>query len=449
MNDGRPLSILTKNTMRNHCRSSQAALVRAFAGAVAPLVAAAAHGGGIMLYEVGTEDVGLASAGYTARAQDASTVFTNPAGMTRLDGNQLTLGSQMLYADLGLSIGSGTSPGLGRNDGGNPVGWFPGGGFFYSYSVSRDLKLGMAMSGNFGLVEAYDAGWVGRYYGLESTLLGVSFLPSVAYRVNDRLSLGVSLNAMYGKFKNIVAVNNIVGPDGQLELDADKWGFGANVGLLYEVNSGTRFGFTYNSAVKLDFSAPAQFSGIAPGVEALLRARGLLDANVDLGMTVPQGINASVYTQIDPRWAFLGSVGWQQWSKFGKLDVGVASNDPVSLTTELNYKDTWHVAAGAQYRISEPWRLDFGVAYDSAFQDSANVPVLLPANSAWRFGIGAQKQQSSTFSWGAAFEYAYGGTLDVNARSSVPVVAGGRGDLSGSLPDTGSFFFAANFNWKL
>jgi long-chain fatty acid transport protein len=427
----------------------QRALVRAFVGAVAPFVAATAHAGGIMLYEVGTEDVGLASAGYTARAQDASTVFTNPAGMTRLDGNQLTLGSQMLYADLGFSIGGGTSPGLGRNDGGNPVGWFPGGGFFYSYSVSRDLKLGMAMSGNFGLVETYDAGWVGRYYGLESTLLGVSFLPSVAYRLNDRLSLGVSLNAMYGKFKNIVAVNNIVGPDGQLELDADKWGFGANVGLLYEVDPGTRFGITYNSAVKLDFSAPAQFSGIAPGVETLLRARGLLDANVDLGMTVPQGINASVYTQVDPRWALLGSVGWQQWSKFGKLDVGVASNDPVSLTTALEYKDTWHVAAGAQYRISEPWRLDFGIAYDSAFQDSGNVPVLLPANSAWRLGIGVQKQQSSTFAWGAAFEYAYGGTLDVNARSSVPVVAGGRGDLSGSLPDTGSFFFAANFNWKL
>ena len=41
----------------------------------------------------------LASAGYTARAQDASTVFTNPAGMTRLDGTQLSLGAQLLYAD--------------------------------------------------------------------------------------------------------------------------------------------------------------------------------------------------------------------------------------------------------------------------------------------------------------------------------------------------------------
>ena len=57
----------------------------------------------------------LASAGYTARAQDASTVFTNPAGMTRLEGNQLALGAQLLHANLGFSIGQATSPASARN----------------------------------------------------------------------------------------------------------------------------------------------------------------------------------------------------------------------------------------------------------------------------------------------------------------------------------------------
>ena len=91
-----------------------------------------AAAGGLTLYEVGTADVGLASAGYNARAQDASTVLTNPAGMTRLEGTQVLLGAQMLYGDLKFSIGSGTSPQLGTGNGGNPVGWFPGGGAFFS-----------------------------------------------------------------------------------------------------------------------------------------------------------------------------------------------------------------------------------------------------------------------------------------------------------------------------
>jgi long-chain fatty acid transport protein len=407
-----------------------------------------AAAGGILLYEVGTADVGLASAGYTARAQDASTVFTNPAGMTRLAGNQLTLGAQLLYGDVNFSVGPGTSPGLGTNEGGNPIGWFPGGGLFYSYSVSPDLKLGIAATGNFGLALKYDEGWAGRYYAQEATLLGVSVLPSVAYRVSDKLSLGASLNAMWGKFRTVVAVNNIVGPDGKLEVDDSSWGWGANVGLLYEASPGTRFGVTYSSPVKLDFSAPAQWSGIGPALTAVLRSRGLLDATIDLGTTVPQGVNASVYHELDAKWALLGSVGWQQWSKFGKVDIGVSSDDPVSVTTDLSYKDTWHVAAGAQYRVSNRYLLMGGVAYDSAFQDNNQIPVALPANAQWRFGFGGQVAESKTFDWGWSVEYLYGGNLNTNV-SGRPVAIGGRGDLVGSFNHTGSLFLGANLNWKL
>ena len=73
---------------------------------------------------------------------------------------------------------------------------------------------------------------------------------------------------------------------------------------------------------------------------------------------------------------------------------------------------------------------------------------MLPANSAWRFGVGAQKQESKTFSWGSRGEYVYGGSLDVNKQSDVPVPLGGRGNLVGSYDNVGIFFLAANFNWK-
>ena len=410
--------------------------------------ASPASAGGLLLYEVGTEDVGLASAGYTARAQDASTVFTNPAGMTRLEGTQTTLGLQALYGIIGFTIGQGTSPALGSADGGNPVGWFPGGGGFYSYSVSPDLKLGFAATGNFGLALKYDDNWVGRYYVQNGTLIGVSFLPSIAYRVSPELSVGGSLNVMYGYLKDQVAINNIVGPDGQLSLDSHKWGVGVNLGVLYEASAATRFGFVWNSQIDLDFSAATEFTGLSPALQALLASRGLLNTTLDLGVKVPQGVNASFFHQLDDRWALLGSVGWQQWSRFGDVEVGIDSSNPQSVTKNLNFKDTWHVAAGAQYRLDSPWRLDFGVAYDSEFQDGSNISPMLPANSAWRFGIGAQKQESKTFSWGLAAEYVYGGNLDVNKRSDAPVALGGRGDLIGSYENAGLLFLTANLNWK-
>lgn len=416
--------------------------------AVGAFVSATAQAGGISLYEVGTADVGLAAAGYAARAQDAATILTNPAGMTRLAGNQLTLGAQALHADLGFSIGDATSPALGGGAGGNPIGWFPGGGAFYSHSVSPDLKLGIALTGNFGSAVKYDSGWAGRYYVQEGTLLGVSILPSVAWRVNDRLSLGAALNVMRGTFETKVAVNNIVGPDGQLSLEDNAWGVGANLGLLYETSPGSRFGITYTSPVNLDFRAPASFSGLGPGLQALLTSRGLIDANVDLGMTVPQGVMASVYHELDSRWAILGNVGWQQWSKFGRVDVGVDSNDPVGLTSNLEFKDTWHVAAGAQYRHSDAWTLTAGVAYDSAFQDNAHVAVALPANAAWRFGVGGQKQESPAFRWGWSLEYVHGGDMNVDLRGNVPVAIGGRGDVVGSFDNASILFLAASLSWK-
>ena len=73
------------------------------------LGAGTAMAGGLIAYEIGTADVGLASAGYNVRAQDASTVFTNPAGMTRLDGTQILAAGQVDYSNLEFSIGSGTS----------------------------------------------------------------------------------------------------------------------------------------------------------------------------------------------------------------------------------------------------------------------------------------------------------------------------------------------------
>ena len=424
----------------------------ALAGLAAASVPATA--GGLFGYELGTADLGLASAGYGARAQDASTVFTNPAGMTRLEGNQFLGAGQLLWSNTRFSIGSGTSPALGSNDGGYAVGhngWFPGGGSFLSYTVSPDVKFGLAMTGNFGGVLNYQDDWVGRYYVQQTWIVGLSFLPSVAWKVNDQLSLGASLNAMYGIYKNNVAVNNLLPHygDGWLKLKDERWGWGGNLGLLWEPSKTTRLGLTWTSQLKLDFAATPEFEDLAPAAEQILRQRGLYDARIDVGIKVPQQVMGSLFTQVDDRWALLGSVGWQQWSKFGQVTVGIDDiTDPTSLTTAIPFKDIWHVAVGAQYRLSDPWLLNFGAAYDSGFQEnSSNVSPLLPTNAAWRFGVGGQQQLSKTTYWGLAAEYLYGGTLSTDIRAK-PVALGGRGDLVGSYDNTGVLFFGTYYNWS-
>jgi len=426
---------------------------------IAALLAAAALGagpavaGGLLLYEFGTAEPGLAAAGYAARAQDASTAFTNPAGMTRLEGSQALVGGQVMWLNQALSIGDGTSTALGGDSGGRAFGssgFVPSGGAFLTHALAPDLRIGFAATGNFGSVIDYDGQWVGRYRVQEATLLGVSFVPSIAYRVSERLSVGAGVNAMYGILRNQVAINNVLpaAPDGQLKLADNAWGWGANLGLLYEISPSTRVGLTWNSQVKLDFESPAQFSGLGPALSALLASRGLLDAQVKLGVKVPQQVMASGFSQIDDRWAVLGNVGWQQWSKFGEVEAGIDNTlDPASLTTAIPFKDTWHVAVGAQYRLSDPWRLNFGVAYDSGFQNGDMVSPLVPVNATWRFGVGGEQQVGKTFRWGVAGALLYGGTLDVNQLSALPPALGGRGDLVGSYDNAASVVVSVYGNW--
>jgi long-chain fatty acid transport protein len=384
--------------------------------------------------------------------------------MTRLEGTQFLAAAQLDYGRTKFSIGSGTSAELGTDNGGNAFGsdgWFPGGGAFFSYSVSPDIKIGFAMTGNFGAPLQYDDSWAGRYYVQEATMLGLSFLPSIGCKVTDQFSIGASFNAMYGIYKNQVAINipdalrpGVVDPirraegDARLNMDDKTWGWGATLGLLYEFTAGTRIGFTWNSQVNLDFSGPAEFSNLGQ-LGTTLQNRGLLNSNIEVDIKVPQQLMLSLFHQLNPRWAVLGSVGWQQWSKFGQVELGIdnAAN-PTSLTTNLDFKDTWHFALGAQYQLSDPWLLNFGMAYDSGMQGTSNVSPLLPVGSAWRFGVGAQNQYSKTFTWGAAAEYMYGGTLDTNLQSSTPVALGGRGDLVGSYDNIYTLFFGIYGSWK-
>jgi long-chain fatty acid transport protein len=402
-----------------------------------------ARAGGISLYEFGSPDVGLAAAGYAARAQDAATVFTNPAGMSRLEQSQVLGSLQALYGDVEFSPNSATS--VAGGDGGVAVGWMPGGSAFVVHKMNRDLSVGFGVLSYFGLAEDYDDNWAGRYYVKDSTLIGLTLMPAASYRVNDWLYLGAGLNIMYGILESKIAVNNIgeARPDGQLKYDDSEWGLGVNLGILVEPKPGTRFGLTYLSEVTLDFSTVPEFSGLGPILQARLDSRGLTTSNMDLGMTVPQMVMFSAYHDIDQKWAVMGNVGWQDWSRFGKVDVGINSSDPASLTVDSGYQDTWHVALGTQYRHTPAWTYTCGIAYDSTAVDDDKRTVVTPMGETWRFGLGARHALNPRLSIGGAYEFVWIGDMSVDQERG-PLA----GRVAGEYKSSNMSFFALNMIWK-
>ena len=397
-----------------------------------------AQAGGIELYEIATPDVGLASAGYAARADDASTVFKNPAGMSQLQGAQFQGGLQALYGSVSFTPNAGTSPRLGTDSGGNALGWLPGGSLFVVVPVAEKLRVGFGALSYFGLAEDYGNNWVGRYYVQKSAVLGMSLTPSVSLEATDWLSFGAGLNAMYGYLDTQMAVNNLLGADGQMSLKDETWGFGANVGVLIKAGEKTRFGATYLSPVKLDFAAKPSFTGLGPGLSAVLAN----PRQLDLGMTVPQSVMVSAYHALNTKWAAMADFGWQNWSQFGYVQAGVENSG--STTLNLKYQDTWHGALGLQYHASELWLLSAGAAFDSSAVENGNRTVTLPMGQSWRFGLGAQYQLSQSVNVGASYTFMWVGDMPVDQGTDASL----RGRVSGSYDNAWFSIACLNLTWK-
>lgn len=399
-------------------------------------VTPSAQAGGISLYEISTPDVGLASAGYAAGAQDASTLFKNPAGMSVLNGAQLNSSLQLLYGNVQFSGNSKTTTTGGNGD--NAVGALPGMSLFITYPVTEKLTVGLGTFSYFGLSEDYGDTWAGRYYIQKATLLGLTFMPAASFKVNDWLSIGGGLNAMYGYLNGQVAVNNVIGPDGQMKIENHQWGFGGNAGIMIQPREGTRIGVNYLSQVDLNFSAKPGFTGLGPGLSVLLANPPTLN----MGMTVPQSVMVGIYQELNAKWALLADVGWQNWSQFGEVAIGIDSATPKSLTAQLHLNDTWHGAIGAEYKASEQWKFTGGFAYDTSAVNDANRSVALPVGQAYRYGLGAFYKVSQSVDLGAAYELVWGGDMPVTQTSAY------RGTVSGSFNNAYFMFLSLNLNWR-
>jgi long-chain fatty acid transport protein len=401
---------------------------------------------GIWLYEEGTPDLGTAAAGRGAMASDASTAGTNPAGMT------LLVRSQMLAAVQGLYVNSRFDTelfGFGGGDGGNAGGFVPSGGLHYVHRVSDDFRLGVSAGSYFGLGSDHGDDWSGRYYTTKAEFKTFGVNPGAGYRVNNWLSVGAGVNILYASLDQQAAVNNSAVPgqeglaDGKLELDADDVSYGFNLGILASPWRSTRFGLTYRSKVDLEFEDAASLKNIGPVLQGLLDASGLAGSKVNIDMTIPQALMFSAYHHLTDRWAVMGSIGWQEWSEFGKKDLTLKSTTSTTFTRDLDFNDTWHFALGAQYRFAERWLWSVGAAYDTSPTDNDNRTPSLPLDREIRVGTGIQYDWNQDITVGAAYEYLDAGKAEIDQQGG-PL----QGPLKGEYDTNTIQFLAVNLIWK-
>ncbi|WP_198264106.1 OmpP1/FadL family transporter [sulfur-oxidizing endosymbiont of Gigantopelta aegis] len=397
---------------------------------------------GLWLYEGASPEVGTASAGRNAIADNAATAAFNPAGMTRLDRDELLAGFQPMYVDARFDIDNGS--GSGGGNGGNAGGWVPALAVYYVHELAPDLKFGLSSGSYLGLGVDFGTDWGGRYFVTDGELLTLLTKASLGYKVNDKLSIGGSINMVYSKLTQKIAWNNNplnIGntADGQIKIEESELSFGFGVSMLYEFTTMTRVGFIYNSEVDLEFDDAISTKGIS-GITGI-PDYFLGDPNVDLEMTLPQAVSFSVFHQLNDDWAVVGSLGWQDWSAFGKTDLIFSGG--ARTTYDRNYDDTWNAAVGFHYQWSDKWKLMSGIAYDSSPVSDKDRTIDLPLDRQIRYALGAQYELSKDITVSGAYELMDAGKASVNQAGLAR-----QGGLDGEFKTNFIHIFTINASWK-
>lgn len=365
----------------------------------------AASAAAFQLWEQNASGLSTAYAGSAAVADNASTVFFNPAGMTQLPGIQLSAGVTGVGPSYKFKNDGSTGPLLGTGGNGGDAGsWAAVPNAYMSWQLTPDLFLGLGISAPFGLATEYeDENWVGRLQSIKSEIKTVNYNPSIAYRVNDKVSLGFGVN-----YQTIDA--ELTSAGSRLEGDDSAWGW--NAGALFTLSPAMRVGISYRSAI--DYTLEGKANNTLP-----------IKADVKL----PDTFILSVWQQVSDRWEAMGDLSYTRWDTLQSLNV-INRNSGARLTSEaFNYDNAWRFAWGAAYKSSDALKLKFGIAYDRTPVSDADRSARVPDNDRLWFSLGGQWNTGKTGKIDLGYAYLY---VKDPSIEQTKVVAGTSNTLRGT-----------------
>lgn len=400
------------------------------------------HTAGFALSEQSGSGLGNAYAGAAASAEDASTIYFNPAGMTYIEGRQL-VGALHAIRVSGDFDNQGSISGAGRplgGEGGEFGGWAFLPNFYYKQDLTEQLKFGIGVGTPFGLKTEYDRNWLGRFQAVKSDLKTININPSLAWKINEQWSLGFGISAMWAKAELTSAVN-LGGAESYVKNKGDDWGFGYNLGALYQITPVTRLGVAYRSKVEqhLKGDARSPFTG-ANGIPSLT-----LNTDITADLTLPETLSFSTFSQLNDRWDLLTDITWTRWSQFKELRIirDNGSNSVLGATTE-HWNNTLRYSLGLNYRYSDTLKLRTGIAYDDEAIDNDHRTPRIPGNDRIWLSAGASWQFSPVTKLDAGYTHMF----IKDARISDDQRTAGRGLVSGKYEgsaDILSVQFTHNF----
>lgn len=358
---------------------------------------------GFALNEQSISGMGTGFAGRSSSADDASTVFGNPAGMSRLKREQVTVGGAAIIAKSDIK-GSGTFGG--SNDGDMvPVVGVPMG--YYVKPIDDHWAFGFGVYVPFGLITDYEHGFAGRYFGSKSEVQVVTLQPTISYAFNDKVSIGFgpTINRIDGTLESAALNRATPGSnDGKVKITGDDTAVGYNIGVMVQATDRTRVGLTYHSMVDYKLKGDTKISG--PGFGPFSGSK--FDAS--LKIKTPESVDFSVTHELDDNWTLYAGSTWTRWSRLESIVVNNEGTGPLApalgqIAEEQNWHDTWAHAIGAAYKLNKEWTLRAGFSVDQSPANNQNRSPRIPTGDRKVFSLGAGWNPSDDMTIDVAYSY--------------------------------------------
>ena len=385
---------------------------------------------GFALIEQNGSGLGNAYAGGAASAEDASTIFYNPAGMSRLSGKQIAVAGSLIkpsakFTNNGSSPAAASGQPLGGNGGdAGSLALLPNA--YFAMDIIPQMKFGLGINAPFGLKTEYEAGWAGRFQALKSEVKTINVNPTLSYQVNEMVSLGVGLD--YQKI-NAELTNNVVlglGVVGTAKLTGSDNAWGYNLGALFQVNPDTRVGVAYRSSINYKLSGDLLVTGPT--------GTTVKDPSVTADIKTPDSLSLSAFNQINSSWDFMGDITWTGWGKFNELRVVDSSTGATASLTNENWKNTYRVSVGANFHYNDQWTSRMGIAFDQSPVEDQYRTARIPDNSRTWLSIGGQYKpnKESALDFGYAHLFVKDASISNNNGSAGTPSTATVGNLVGT-----------------
>ncbi|PSU89431.1 long-chain fatty acid transporter [Photobacterium kishitanii] len=375
---------------------------------ITAVLSSQAQAAGYQVSEHSAAGLGRAYAGDAAVADTAAVLARNPAAMTLFKHAEIS--GVVSVINPSISINDHTHGETAKDIA--PISVVPAS--YYIQPINDKTAVGLALFSNYGVSTDYPKAMQAGSLAGRTSLETINFNPNIAYRISPQLSIGGGVSLVYGtaEFNRRLGSLAYAAPSHNLiDMNGTSWGWGWNIGALYELDNNNRFGLSYRSQVDLNFNGHfTDYLG-----QATSKPNETVSAS--LALPLPAIAEFSGFHQLNPQWAISYSLQWTQYNKF--KEIRATSSQCATGTCFVkkeNFKDTYRWAVGTTYTLNPTWTLRYGFAID---QNAGQATLSIPDTNRYWYSAGATYHYNSALSVDVGVSYIHSKKTDFVEQTPV------------------------------